>query len=91
MTGSVAGRDETPSRLHPDLLEANARQGALLERWRERAMRLATTPAKTPEGLIAKLALVAPGYADDEPEGTYDGILASAVLDAQALVNVRAA
>jgi hypothetical protein len=91
MTGSVAGRDETPSRLHPDLLEANARQGALLERWRELAMRLATTPAKTPEGLIAKLALVAPGYADDEPEGTYDGILASAVLDAQALVNVRAA
>ena len=68
------------------LAEANARQGALLERWRELAMRLATTPAKTPQGQIAKLAAVAPGYADDEPEGTYDGILlASAVLDAQAL------
>jgi hypothetical protein len=73
------------------LLEAQARHEALSERWRELAMRLATTPAKTPEGMVAKFALIASGYADDDLDGTYDGILASAALDAQALANVHAA
>jgi hypothetical protein len=50
-------------------------------------MRVATTPAKTPEGVIAKVVLIASGYAEDELDGTYDGILASAALDAQALAN----
>ena len=62
---------------------------ALSERWSELAMRLATTPAKTMEGLIAKIALIASGYAEDDLDGTYDGILASAALDAQALANAR--
>jgi hypothetical protein len=76
---------------HPDVREASASREALTERWRELAMRVATTPAKTPEGLIAKLAMIAPAYADDASEGTYDGILASAALDAQALAKTRAA
>ena len=74
---------------HPDVLEAQARHEALSERWSELAMRLATTPAKTMEGLIAKIALIASGYAEDDLDGTYDGILASAALDAQALANAR--
>ena len=72
---------------HPDVLEAQARHEALSERWSELAMRVATTPAKTMEGLIAKIALIASGYAEDDLDGTYDGILASAALDAQALAN----
>jgi hypothetical protein len=74
---------------HPDVLEAAARREALSERWSELAMRVATTPAKTMEGLIAKIALIASGYAEDDLDGTYDGILASAALDVQALENVR--
>ena len=74
---------------HSDVLEAAARREALSERWSELAMRVATTPAKTMEGLIAKIALIASGYAEDDLDGTYDGILASAALDAQALANVR--
>jgi hypothetical protein len=74
---------------HPDVLGAEARLETLLERWRELALRVATTPAKTPEGLVAKIAFVAPAYVDDELNGTYDGILASATHDAQALVNAR--
>jgi hypothetical protein len=74
---------------HPDVLEATARRKALSERWSELAMRVATMPAKTMEGLIAKIALIASGYAEDDLDGTYDGILASAALDAQALANVR--
>jgi len=46
-------------------------------------------PAKTMEGLIAKIALIASGYAEDDLDGTYDGILASAAFDAKALANVR--
>jgi hypothetical protein len=80
---------EQAAKEHPDVLGAQAQYEALQERWRELAMRVATTPAKTPEGLIAKLASIAPGYADDELDGTYDGILASAALDAQALTKVR--
>ena len=76
---------------HPDVLEAAARREALSERWSELAMRVATTPAKTMEGLIAKIALIASGYAEDDLDGTYDGILASAALDAQALANARGA
>jgi hypothetical protein len=68
---------------HPDVLEAAARREALSERWSELAMRVATMPAKTMEGLIAKIALIASGYAEDDLDGTYDGILASAALDAQ--------
>ena len=74
---------------HPDVLEAAASREALSERWSELAMRVATTPAKTMEGLIAKIALIASGYAEDDLDGTYDGILASAALDAQALANAR--
>jgi hypothetical protein len=70
---------------HPDVLEAHARENALHAQWGELAKRVATTPAKTPEGLIAKMLLIASGYAEDDLDGTYDGILASAALDAQAL------
>jgi hypothetical protein len=73
---------------HPDLLAAEAREEALRERWRELALRIATTPAKTTEGLIAKLAMAWAAYADDELDGTYDGVVASAVRDAQALGEV---
>ena len=41
---------------HPNVLDANARSEALSERWSELAMRVATTPAKTMEGLIDKIA-----------------------------------
>jgi hypothetical protein len=74
---------------HPDVLEAAARREALSERWSELAMRVATTPAKTMEGMVAKIALIASGYSEDDLGGTYDGILASAALDAQALANAR--
>jgi hypothetical protein len=74
---------------HPDVLEAQARENALHAQWGELAKRVATTPAKTPEGLIAKVLLIASGYAEDDLDGTYDGILASAALDAQALANAR--
>ena len=70
---------------HPDVLAAAARREVLTERWRELAERVATTPAKTPEGLLAKFALVACGYDGENLDGTYDGILASAALDVQAL------
>lgn len=74
---------------HPDVIGAQARADVLTERWLELATRIATTQAKTPEGLVAKLAMIAPPYADDGVEGTYDGILASAALDAQTLESVR--
>jgi hypothetical protein len=51
---------------HPDVLEAAASREALSERWSELVMRVATTPAKTPEGVIAKVVLIASGYAEDE-------------------------
>jgi hypothetical protein len=74
---------------HPDVLGAQARADVLTERWGELATRIATTPAKTPEGLLAKFTLIASGYAEDELDGTYDGILASAAVDAQSLANAR--
>ena len=52
-------------------------------------MRVATTPAKTMEGVVAKLAMVVPGYPKYEPDGTFDGVLSSAMRDALALVNVQ--
>jgi hypothetical protein len=72
------------------LLAAEAREEALRERWHELTLRVATTPAKTTEGLIAKLAMVWPAYADDALDGTYDGVVASAVRDARALANTVA-
>jgi hypothetical protein len=80
---------EQAAREHPDVLEAEARDEVLTKRWRELAMRVATTPAKTPEGLLAKFTLIASGYAEGDLDGTYDGILASAAVDAQSLANVR--
>jgi hypothetical protein len=68
---------------HPDMLAADARKEALSGRWKRMALCVATTPAKTPEGLVAKLAMVWSAYGDDELDGTYDGVLASAVRDAQ--------
>jgi hypothetical protein len=76
---------EQAAKEHPDVLGAQARLDAAIERWKELAKRIATTRAKTTEGLIAKLAFVAPAYDDNNLKGTYDGILASAALDAQAL------
>jgi hypothetical protein len=52
---------------HPDVLEAAASREALSERWSELAMRVATTPAKTMEGLIAKIALIASGIRRRRP------------------------
>jgi hypothetical protein len=76
---------EQAAKEHPDRLAAEARSEVIFERWRELAKRVATTPAKTPEGLLAKFTLIAPAYADDALDGTYGGILASAAIDAQAL------
>jgi hypothetical protein len=78
---------EQAARERPDALGAEARLDAAIERWRELAKRIATTRAKTTEGLIAKLAFVAPAYDDNNLKGTYDGVLASAALDAQAMAN----
>jgi hypothetical protein len=75
---------------HPDFLAAETRNEALSERWRRMALRVATTPAKTAEGLVAKLAMVWSAYGDGELDGTYDGVLASAVRDAHALENTVA-
>jgi hypothetical protein len=36
---------------------------------------------------LGGLNAIWPGYAEDDLDGTYDGILASAALDAQALAN----
>jgi hypothetical protein len=74
---------------HPDVLEAKAQYEALYERWCELAKRVATTPAKTAEGLISKITLIASRYSEDDLDGTYDGILASAALDAQALTSAK--
>jgi hypothetical protein len=76
---------ERAAKEHPSVLAAQAQQDETYRRWCELATRLATMPAKTSEGLIAKLALIASAYADDEPDGTYDGILASVARDALTL------
>jgi hypothetical protein len=82
---AVAAASIAPSHPDADVLGAEARLDAAIERWQELAKRIATTRAKTTEGLIAKLAFVAPAYDDNDLKGTYDGVLASAALDAQAL------
>jgi hypothetical protein len=74
---------------HPEVLAAEALREALTATWRELATRVATTPAKTPEGILAKLILIASGYSEDDLDGNYDGVLASAALDAQALAKAR--
>jgi hypothetical protein len=77
------------AREHPDVIEAEARSESLLATWRDLAKRVATTPAKTTEGILAKVLLIASGYAEDDLDGTYDGVLASLALDAQALAGER--
>jgi hypothetical protein len=72
---------------HPDVIEAEDRNEAARGRWEELADRVATTPAKTLEGILAKLVLISSGYSEEDVDGTYDGILASAALDAQAMAN----
>jgi hypothetical protein len=71
---------------HPDVIDAEDRSEALKGQWEELAERVAKTPAKTPEGLIAKILMVAAGYSEDDLDGSDDGILASVVLDAEALM-----
>jgi hypothetical protein len=102
--GNIYPTARQAAKEHPDVLEAQARENALHAQWGALAKRVAMTPAKTPEGLIAKILLIAlrihpwfgrslapfrrsraSGYAEDDLDGTYDGILASAALDAQAL------
>jgi hypothetical protein len=72
------------------VLQAQALLKTLSERWSEAALRIATTPAKTKEGLIAKLAMAWPAYGGDRLDGTYDGVVASVVRDAHALANTVA-
>ena len=50
---------ERAAKEHPSVLAAQAQQDETYRRWCELATRLATMPAKTSEGLIAKLALIA--------------------------------
>jgi hypothetical protein len=88
----VRSKDEFESALqaakeHPAVLEAKARCEALFEQWEKLARRVATTPSKTPDGLIAKLLMISSGYGEDDLDGSHDGILASAALDARALMN----
>jgi hypothetical protein len=75
---------------YPNVLAPEEKQDEIDRHWHELATRLATTPAKTSEGLTAKLALVASAYADDELSGTYDGILASVARDALMLTGREA-
>jgi hypothetical protein len=70
---------------HPDVVAAEARRNALRSQWGELAERLAETPEKTVDAMIAKLAMVAIDMVYDEEDclsGDYDGIAASAALDA---------
>jgi hypothetical protein len=74
---------------HPDVVAAEDRSETLKGQWEELATRVAKTPAKTLEGILAKLVLIASGYSEDDIEGTYYGILASASLDARGLTSDR--
>ena len=77
---------------HPDVFDAMARQGELAELFAELATRIAATPAKTPEGLIAKLEMIASDLiakiATCAP-GDNDDILASAARDAKFLAQTQ--
>ena len=91
----VAAHDHFHARLkaaqkHPDVVAAEDEKRARRNEWRELAERLSETPAKTVDGMIAKLAMVAIDmvYEEDCLSGDYDGIAASAALDA---VRLRAA
>ncbi len=91
----VAAHDHFHDRLkaaqeHPDVVAAEAEKDARGDVWRELAERLSETRAKTVDGMIAKLAMVAIDmvYEVDSLGGDYDGIAASAALDA---VRLRAA
>jgi hypothetical protein len=88
----VRSKDEFESALraakeHPAVLEAKSRYEALIEQWEEFARRVARTPSKTPDGLIAKILMISSAYCEDDLEGSDDGILASAALDARTLTN----
>jgi hypothetical protein len=91
----VATHDDYVDRLkaaheHPDVVAATDEKNARGNEWFELAGRLAETPAKTVDGMVAKLAMVAIDmvYEEDSLSGGYEGIAASAALDA---VRLRAA
>jgi len=74
------------SRASPEVLGASAETDARFSEWHAAALELAGTRARTVEGMIAKLVMVTTCYyGEGNPEGTYDGILESAALDAVAL------
>jgi hypothetical protein len=76
------------AREHPDVVAAQAEADAHGDEWRDLAERLARTPAKTVDGIIAKLAMVATdmAYGEEDLDGAdYDGIAMSAALDAMRL------
>jgi hypothetical protein len=77
---------------HPDVFEAMAKQGEFAELFVELATSIAATPAKTPDGLIAKLTMIASDLiakiATCAP-GDNDDILASAAGDAKFLAQTQ--
>jgi hypothetical protein len=88
----VAIRDHFTAKLerakaNPEVMAADAETTARFNEWHSAALQLAKTRARTVDGMIAKLVMVATWgcYDEDEPNGTYDGILVSAALDAVAL------
>ena len=79
------------AREHPDIVAAKAETAAHSDEWGELTERLAGTPAKTVDGMIAKLAMVATDMVYEEGDlGGYDGIAESAALDAVRLSQGRA-
>jgi hypothetical protein len=68
----------------PAVVAAQAEKAVHRDEWGELAERLAETPAKTVDGMIAKLAMVAIdlAYEEDSVSADYDGIAVSAALDA---------
>jgi hypothetical protein len=69
----------------PAVVAAQAEKDVHRDEWGDLAERLAQKPAKTVDGMIAKLAMVAIDMVyleDDEAVGDYDGIAVSAALDA---------
>lgn len=91
----VAAHDDFFGRLkeakeHPDVVALEDEKDARRDEWGELAEHLVETRAKTVDGMIAKLAMVATDMAYDEDglSADYDGIAQSAALDA---VRLRAA
>jgi hypothetical protein len=68
----------------PAVVAAQAEKDVHRDEWGDLAERLAETPAKTVDGMIAKLAMVAVDmvYEDNGLSGGYEGIKESAALDA---------